>query len=337
MAGKAKGMGLSRRSVLASAAALAAGPLIGQGVTSAAFAKAPFLGAARPDHYRFKLGTFEITMVADARAMLDGPWPIVGEDQEPEVVAQLMRANLLPESRFRPGFTPMVVNTGEALILFDTGNGADGFVPRPDGGWLAAQLEPAGFSPDQFDVVVLSHCHPDHIGGMMEAGAPLFPNARYVAGAKEFDFWNKEDRLSASPDDIEFQTAQLFRKHMLPVAEKLSFIEPGDEVVPGIRVVEAFGHTPGHLGFHLESDGKQFLFWGDCAHHQVASLARPDWHAFFDMDKEKGAETRRRIYAMAAAERLPVAGYHMPFPSVGFVEKAQDGYRWLPVSYQLDL
>jgi glyoxylase-like metal-dependent hydrolase (beta-lactamase superfamily II) len=98
-----------------------------------------------------------------------------------------MRDNLLPTNKYRPGFTPMVVNTGQELILFDTGNGESGFVPRPQGGWLAAQLAPAGFKAEQIDVVVLSHGHPDHIGGVMENGEPLFPNARYVTGAINYD------------------------------------------------------------------------------------------------------------------------------------------------------
>jgi glyoxylase-like metal-dependent hydrolase (beta-lactamase superfamily II) len=231
----------------------------------------------------------------------------------------------------------MVINTGTQLILFDTGNGADGFVPRPEGGWLAAQLAPAGFRPEQFDIVVLSHCHPDHIGGLMEKGAPLFPNASYVVGEKEYDFWADAERLSADRQGNEFRSAVLFRSSLGELAEKTRFIKPGDEVAAGIEAVEAFGHTPGHLAFHIQSEGRRLLFWGDCAHHQVASLARPDWHAFFDMDKETGAETRKRIYAMAAAERLPVAGYHMPFPSIGFVESQGRAYRWLPVSYQFDL
>jgi glyoxylase-like metal-dependent hydrolase (beta-lactamase superfamily II) len=86
----------------------------------------------------------------------------------------------------------------------------------------------------------------------------------------------------------------------------------------------------------LESDGARMLFWGDCAHHHVASLARPDWHCTFDTDKEQGAETRKRIYDMAATERIPVSGYHMPFPSIGYVERRPDGgYRWVPHSFQL--
>lgn len=328
---------LTRRRALASAAALLSAPAIAGGVAAPAHAAAAPLGASTPKHYRFQFGDFEVTNILDAGAMIDGPWPIVGEDQPQAEVERLMRDNLLPESRFQPGFTPTLVNTGRELILFDTGNGANGFVPRPDGGWLAQMLGPAGFAPEQIDVVVLTHGHPDHIGGLMEQGKPLFPNARYVMGDVEHNFWSAEDRLSAPTESNEYKSAVLFRANVAPLAERTSFIGPDGEVAPGIRAIEAYGHTPGHLAFHIESQGRRLLLWGDCAHHEVASLARPDWYAFFDMDKEQGAATRRRIYGMVAADRIPVAGYHMSFPSLGFVERKDAGYRWLPVTYQLNL
>lgn len=329
--------GLSRRNLLASAAALAAAPLAGKSLVSSAFAAAPMLGSSRPTHYRFQLGAFEVTAIQDAAAMIDGPWPIVGENQPQADVEALMQENLLPEKKFQPGFTPMIVNTGKELILFEAGNGDGGFVPRPHGGLLAKMLGPAGFSPEQIDVVVLTHGHQDHVAGLIEDGAPLFPNARYVMGGLEYDFWAAKDRMSAPKESVEYQAATLFQTRVTPFADRMTFIKPDDEAAPGIRALQSYGHTPGHLSFHIESEGKRLLFWGDCAHHQVASLARPDWHALFDMDKEAGAATRKRIYDMAATERLPVAGYHMPFPSLGFVERHDGAYRWLPVSYQLDL
>jgi glyoxylase-like metal-dependent hydrolase (beta-lactamase superfamily II) len=240
----------------------------------------------------------------------------------------------LPEEKYQPGFSPTVVNTGKALVLFDTGNGANGFVPRPNGGWLAAQLGPAGFKPDAIDVVVLSHGHPDHVGGLMENGKPLFPNARYVIGGVEYDYWAPEGKHSGEMEKL----AAVYRSNTSQIVEKFSFVKPGGEVVPGVRAIEAHGHTPGHLAFLIESGNRQILFWGDCAHHHVASLARPDWHCVFDIDKEMGAATRKRIYDMAATDRLPVIGYHMPFPSIGYVERLNaTGYRWLPHSYQLNL
>lgn len=328
--------GLTRRRMLSSAAALAAAPLAAS-ILSPARAAAPLLGPAQPGFFRFKLGAFEVTAISDAGAVIDGPWPIVGEDRPQAEVEQLMRENLLPEKKFQPGFTPVIVNTGKEVILFDTGNGANGFVPRPYGGWLAAQLGAAGFAPEQIDIVVLSHGHPDHIGGALEGGKPLFPKARYVIGQTEYDFWAHKDRLSAAPDGNEHKSGKLFQETIVPLAGRTAFLKPDGEVTGGIRAVEAYGHTPGHLAFHIESEGKRLLFWGDCAHHEVASLARPEWHAFFDMDKEKGAATRKRIYDMAAADRLPVAGYHTSFPSLGYVVKQGAGYRWLPLTYQLNL
>lgn len=325
---------LTRRHILTSAAALAATPLLGGTLATGAQAAAPMLGAAQPSHYRFKLGDFEITTILDADAFIDGPWPLIGGNAAQADVDQLMRDNLLPANKYQPGFTPTLVNTGKQLILFDTGNGERGFVPRPSGGWLAAKLAPAGFRPEDIDLVVLSHGHPDHIGGLYEKGAPLFPNARYAIGAQEYDFWSPADKHSG---DLEKFSA-LFRDYVVPLAEKVTFLKPGSDVAPGIRAVESHGHTPGHLSFRMESGGKQLFFLGDCAHHQVASLARPDWHCVFDVDPEKGAATRARVFDMLANERVAVSAYHMPFPSLGYIERLSGGgYRWLPHSYQLNL
>lgn len=325
---------LDRRQLLAASLGLAAAPALSFATSSNARAAAALLGVAQPKFYRFKLGEFEITTISDSDVFIDGPFPLIGANaSEPDVHA-LMRDNLLPERKYQPGFTPTIVNTGKQLILLDAGNGANGFVPRPSGGWLAAQLGPAGFKPEDIDVVALSHGHPDHVGGIIENGKPLFPNARYVIGQIEHDFWTPEGKL---PDDLE-KFAQVYRANSKPVMEKINFIKPGDDVVTGIRAIEAYGHTPGHLAFMIESGGKSLLWWGDCAHHQVASLARPDWHCVFDADKPQAAATRRRMFDMAATDRLPVIGYHMPFPSIGFVERiAPESYSWLAHTYQLNL
>ncbi|MGI9383365.1 MAG: MBL fold metallo-hydrolase [Methyloligellaceae bacterium] len=328
------GIGLSRRTLLTSGAALAAMPLVGGTFASMAEAAAPMLGASQPTHYRFKLGAFEITMILDSDVFIDGPWPIIGKNGSKEEVDGLMRKNLLPANKYQPGFTPMIVNTGKEVILFDTGNGARGFVPRPAGGWLAAQLAPAGFKPEQIDLVVLSHGHPDHIGGLFEDGKLLFPNARYAIGDVEYDFWSPKGKHTG---DLE-KFASLFRDYVVPLADKISFVKPGADVAPGVRAVDTYGHTPGQLGFHVESDGKQIFFLGDCAHHHVASLARPDWHCVFDVEAEKAAATRKRIFDMLATDRIPVSAYHMPFPSLGYVERLDSvGYRWLAHAYQLNL
>jgi len=325
---------VDRRRLLAASLGIAAAPLLTLGSSTAVHAAAAPLGPWQPKFYRFKLGDFEITTISDSEVFIDGPFPLIGANASEQAVRTLMRDNLLPEQKYQPGFTPTVVNTGNELILIDAGNGANGFVPRPNGGWLAAQLGPAGFKPEDIDVVVLSHGHPDHIGGIIENGKPLFPNARYVIGQIEHDFWTPEKGL---PDDLE-KFAQVYRANSKPVADKFRFIKPGDDVATGIRAVEAYGHTPGHLAFMIESQGKALLWWGDCAHHQVASLAQPGWHCVFDVEKETAAKTRRRMFAMAATDRLPVIAYHMPFPSLGYVETAApESYRWLAHTYQLNI
>ncbi len=320
----------SRRTILTGATALAAAPLAAPVFGQRAFAAAPQLGVERGSFYRAKLGQFEITTILDGAIQLDGPHPIFGENQPAEEVQDFAQQNFLPSDKMEISFTPVLVNTGNELVMFDSGNGAG---RRPNAGKLAAMLAQAGFSPDQVDVVAITHCHPDHIGGLMEDGSPLFPNARYVIGQAEYDFWSAEERLSGPTEG----PAKLTQSNIVPFAEKMTFLQPEDEVVPGIRAVNAFGHTPGMMAYHIESDGKRLLNMADTTNHYIMSLMRPDWHIRFDMDKDAAVASRKRILDMLATDRFPVTGYHMPFPAVGYVEKSGDSYRWVQASYQLHL
>lgn len=317
---------LNRRAVLAGAATAAiAAPAILSSARPAA-AAAPMLGATEQAFHRIKLGSFEVTTLRDATRAMDGPHPIFGENQEAAAVAELMAANNLPTDKMVNGFTPVVVNTGAELVLFDTGLGGDT-------GQLAAQLQAAGYAPEQIDIVVLTHMHPDHIGGLVANGAPVFANARYVTGQAEYDFWSADARMGTPGERV----ATLVRSNVTPFAEKMTFLGNEGSVVSGITGLDTSGHTPGHMSYLIESDGRQLLIWGDVANHFVASIQRPDWHVRFDMDKEKAAATRKRVFDMAAMDRIAVTGYHMPFPSIGFVEKIGDGYRWTPAAYQFAL
>lgn len=322
---------ISRRGTLiaAAGATVAAGLPLVRGAPASAAAK--MMGLHRPSYYRFKLGAFEITTFLDGAVQREGPFPIFGGDQpEPEIHA-LLESNFLPPDRFENCYVPTLVNTGKELVLFDTGNGP---LRRGKGaGHLAALLADAGYAPDQVDIVVLTHGHPDHFGGMMEDGKAGFPNARYVFGAKEYDYWNKGENIP----DARVKTRDLFMKIAAPFGEKAKMLKPGDDVVTGIRSIEAFGHSPGHLAFHIESEGKQLMVWGDTCNHYVVSLQRPDWHVAFDSDKEQAAATRKKIFSMVHAEKIPVIGHHMPFPGLGFLDKRDETYSWVAAGYQFNL
>ncbi len=320
---------LDRRTLMTGAAMT--GAALTAGAPVAALAAAPKQGLSRPSVYRFGLGDFEVTTILDGAVQLDGPFPIFGQNATEAEVAALAAANFLPSDRMEIPFTVTVVNTGRELILFDSGNGAG---RRPNAGRLRELLAGAGIAPEQVDIVALTHFHGDHIGGLMEDGSPAFPNATYVIGDKEYNYWSDEDLLF---DDKMASRAELVHANVVPFAPMTRFIKGGDAVVSGIEAVASHGHTPGHTSYHLESQGRRLLILGDVSNHYVMSLQRPDWHVRFDMDKEMAVAARRQVLGMIAADKIPFIGYHMPPPAVGYLETKGAGFRFVPVGYQLNL
>lgn len=284
-----------------------------------------------PEIHRFKVGAFEVNVIKDGARASGTPTEIFGIDQKPEDVARLLTDNFLPPNAFVNGFSPVLVNTGAEVILFDTGFGEAG--REWGGGRLLEGMALAGYRPEDVTVVVLTHLHGDHIGGMTEKGEATFPNARYVTGQVEYDFWVSPERAGTPAEGNQKGVLAKVR----PFAEKFTFLQDGGEVVSGISAMAAFGHTPGHLIYRLESDGKQLILTADTANHYVLSLQRPDWEVRFDMDKAAAAATRKKVFDMIATDRLAFLGYHIPFPSAGYVEKLETGYRFVPKSYQFDV
>ena len=302
---------LTRRNLLAAGTAL---PLAGLAAGTAR-AEAPMMGASFATHRRFMIGDFEVTTILGGTTPRENPQGIFGMNVSEEEFANVSRENFLETDASQFFFTPTLVNTGSEVILFDTGLNAAATV---------GALEGAGYSADQVDVVVLTHMHGDHIGGLMNEGAPTFANARYVAGQVEYDHWAQTGNEG-------------FEANVRPMADKMSFIGDGQDVASGITGMAAFGHTPGHMVYRLDSAGKGLVIFADLANHPVWSLARPDWEVRFDADKEGAAASRRNVLGMIAADRVPAIGYHMPFPAVGYVDTGSNGaeYRWVPEAGQL--
>lgn len=305
---------MTRRSALFAAAAFPFAPAL---LTARpAEAAAGMLGSQTPVFNRFKLGGFEVTTLLAGTRPVEKPNEIFGLNATPEEFKAAADAAFIPTDVAQFFFTPTVVNTGAELVLFDTGLSAEG---------TGAALAAAGISPDQVDVVVITHMHGDHIGGMMTAaGTPTYANARYVTGGVEHNHW------SAAGNEG-------FDKSVKPMNDKFSFLDDGGSVTSGITAKMAAGHTPGHMIYLIESEGKSLAVTADTANHFVWSLAHPDWEVRFDMDKAAAAAARRDVFGMLAADRLPFIGYHMPFPGLGFVEAQGGGFRYVPASYQMML
>lgn len=313
---------ISRRNVVMGAAvgAVAAKTLVG---SSPAMAKADLKGVSIPRFARFKLSSFEVTtLLAGQRTVPGDPQGTFAMNVEKSEFEKVSKEHFLPADVAKFYFTPTLVNTGAELILFDAGLGGE----TPG---IVSALEEAGYSREQVDVVVITHMHPDHIGGLMMAGSPTFPNARFVTGLTEYDFW--------APKGEENPIGKLMISNVKPLSEKMSFVKGGDAIVSGITALEAFGHTPGHMCYRIESDGQQLLLLADLANHYVWSLAYPEWEVRFDADKAAAAASRKSVLGMAAADRIPVIGYHLPFPALGYVETRGSGFHYVPASYQLQL
>ena len=295
-------------------------------------------GVKQPTVYRFKLGGFEIATLLDAKAVREGLHPTYGGNASADEVQALARANNIDPVKIEHPNIPTLVNTGKELILFDTGNGAlpreyEQLKTRLPLGNVVARLAELGHKPEDIDVVVTTHGHPDHIGGLVEGGKPVYPNARYVFGAADFDFWKKGENVS----EARKFNRELYMKICVPLADKSTFVKPGGAVAPGITAVDAFGHSPGLMAFHIESEGKRFMVTADTVTHFVMAVQKPEWHFQMDDDKDKAVATRKRMLDMLATDRLTVASFHMPFPGLGWIDRAQGGYRWVPHSYQLNV
>ncbi|WP_299757543.1 MBL fold metallo-hydrolase [uncultured Boseongicola sp.] len=287
------------------------------------------LDTYRPALHRFTLGQADVTTILDGAHIRKPINPPFAMDKSATEIAAIAAANNLPANGFENTYTPTIISIGGQTVLFDTGFGAMGH--DNNAGNLARRMGLAGYAPEDIDVVAFTHCHPDHIAGVMEGDAPTFPNARYAIGRREFDAWT--DGSEIPPQRA--QNREMFLKLIPPLADRMTFLEDGDAVVPGLTAEAAFGHSLGHMMYRLESGDKSLLVWGDVTNHYVFSLQYPDSTVGFDDNKDMAIASRKRVLDMVATDGLLVSGHHMPFPSIGYVERHGHSYCWTPASYQL--
>ena len=278
-----------------------------------------------PGFYRQRFGDVVVTAINDG--VIDLPLGAM-RGIEPEAASDLLRDAFRAPSP-RSSVNAFLVQGSGKTILIDTGAG-DGMGPTM--GRLQASLSAAGVAPDDVDVVLITHLHPDHAGGLASpAGAAMFPRAELVVSQLEADFWLSEAKAAAAPDDAKPYFARAMAA-VAPYRERLRLFT-GTDVAAGIQAHPLPGHTFGHTGYLVGSGDSQLLIWGDVFHVPDVQARRPEVGMVFDVDPDGAIQTRRRVLDMVAHDRLMVAGMHMHFPAFSHVVKTAGAYAVLPVAW----
>jgi glyoxylase-like metal-dependent hydrolase (beta-lactamase superfamily II) len=226
-------------------------------------------------------------------------------------------------------YTCLLISNGNDTVLVDTGAGS----MAPTTGNLIPNLKAEGILPEDVDTVIISHAHPDHIGGSVDGeGNPAFPNARYVMLKSEYDFWASPDLSGLKVDDhgkgILVKVAQ---NALHQIMDQLDLIGGDAEIRPGIRLVSAPGHTPGHTAVEVVSDGvAQLLYIADTVLHPI-HLEQPSWCSSVAFDPEQVMSSRYHIFRKAAKDKTLVMATHFPFPGLGHIVQIGKGWHWQPV------
>jgi glyoxylase-like metal-dependent hydrolase (beta-lactamase superfamily II) len=325
---------------LGSGVALAAGaPAIAQAQTSSSpaasspAASSPAASApARqgPGFYHHKVGDATVTTITDGARTIPLADGFVRNASRDQINAALGQA-FMPANTMTLVYNPMVVTIADKRILIDTGNGPD---PKGAVGHLLPNMAAAGIDPKSIDVVLLTHFHGDHVNGLLNAdGALAFPNAEILVPAAEWAFWMDDGNMSRAPEGGVKQTFGNVRRVFKGQDSRITQYQWDKELAPGLTPFATTGHTPGHTSLSLESGNARLLIQADVTNHPALFVRNPGWHAGFDMDGPKAEETRRRLYDRAVADKVLIAGFHYPFPSLGHAEKDGSGYRLVPIAW----
>ena len=293
-----------------------------------AFGKAPMAGSQAISVHRMKLGNFEITAMLDG--FIDIPPGVLQAD--PELVKTLLTAGGWPPAPMRLPVNTFLVNTGEKLVLLDAGGAK---MLGPTAGRLPQCLAAAGIEPGQIDEVYITHMHGDHLHGTVTPeGTAMFPNATLRIAKADMDYWTSPEVEAKAPEN---QKARFIpaKRAVAAYGARIKSFSLGEELSPGIRAVDAAGHTPGHSCFMVQSGSARMLAIGDTLHVAPVQFPRPEITVAFYWDQAKARATRLSIFDTAVKEGIPLAAVHLPFPGIGRLRKNGDAYVFDPMPWQL--
>ncbi len=291
-------------------------------------------GESNPGAYRFNVGTFKVATISDGLLKVP-PLPIYAPIADPEDVKRAMIERFWSADELFLYFNALYIDTGAHKVLIDTGAGVELGAGLAK---LTRNLRSVGVQPQDIDTVILTHAHPDHIGGIVATDGRLtFPNAKYYISDAEWQFWTAPTIDLSSlkiPDPFKQGIIAAARKHLGAIGNQINRFQPDQEIIPGITSIAAAGHTPGQAAFRITSDQTQLIVTADVFFNEALDLEHPEWQTGFDFNPQQAAATRRRLLQQIVADRTMVIAYHMPFPALGHVRSQGDHYQWEPVQWE---
>ena len=266
--------------------------------------------------------------------MLDGfiDIPPAVLQADPELVKTLLAAGGWPAAPMRLPVNTFLVNTGEKLVLLDAGGAK---MLGPTAGRLPQCLAAAGIDAGQIDEVYITHMHGDHLHGTVTPeGGRMFPNALLRIARADMDYWTSAEVEAKAPEN---QKARFIpaKRAVAAYGDRIRPFNLGEELTPGIRSVEAVGHTPGHSCYMVQSGAARLLAIGDTMHVAPVQFPRPEITVAFDWDQSRARATRISIFDTVVKEGIPIAAVHLPFPGIGRLRKSGEAYVFDPAPWQL--
>ena len=327
-------MQLTRRNILTGGVAGAGASLLSTATATTLWAETPQTASATniTGMHRVNIGELKVTALLDGFLDIDAQTYPQGDKDEQQ---RLMKKAFASTQKVRLTISCFAVQTGDKLVLIDTGV-RDAFGPAA--GQMMTNLKAARISPEDVDVILLTHMHLDHVGGMLTAtGEAVFPNAHVYVAEADYKFWTSEELMAKAKTPIlkaSFVASQTIAK---VYGNRLTQFSKDAEIINGISSVALPGHTPGHTGYIVSQGKDQMFMWGDLVHGSIFQFAHPEWAIAFDVDQQQAISTRKKIFDMIATDRLLVAGSHLPFPGFGHLATASTGYDYAPVDWQFSL
>lgn len=287
-------------------------------------------GAQSTGGYSFSVGKIKAYGFNDGFGAMSPLQPTFAPEATPEELKAVLKANFHSLDTAAMQFNVLLLKIGAENILIDTGNGPSG--GNPSG--LIANLNAAGITPESITAIYISHGHPDHIFGLVDAkDTPAFPNARVFINKTEHEYW-----LSPSINFGQVAVPEEWKKAWsvrMPaifnvLKSKLELVNEGDKTIEGVELINTPGHTPGHTSILIRDGADSLMAMGDLAHNRVIMLARPDWTIGFDFDRKQAVASRLKLFDRIAADRLRVFGYHLPWPGLGNINRiGSNSFQWL--------